>query len=138
MVADGPPFRLLPVIDDENRFYWTGGEDGHLRFQHCEPCDRFIHPPAPRCPFCFGPRPRPQPVSGRAEVVSFTVNHQQWIPGAEPYVVAWVAIEEQDDIRLTTNLVGVEPDQIRIGMPVEVLFEQHEDVFLPVFGPVSR
>jgi uncharacterized OB-fold protein len=74
-------------------------------------------------------------VSGRATVVAHTVNVHQWIPGSEPYVIGLVAIEEQASVRLTTNLVDVEPDDIETGMPVEVVFEQHDDVFLPLFRP---
>jgi hypothetical protein len=75
-------------------------------------------------------------VSGRATVVSFTCNVQQWIPGSEPYLIGLVAIDEQESVRLTTNLIDVEPEDIRTGMPVEVVFEQHEDVYLPLFRPV--
>lgn len=75
-------------------------------------------------------------MSGRATVASFTVNHQQWIPGADPYIVAWVALDEQPDVRLTTNLVGIEPDQVAVGMAVEVFFERHDDVYLPLFRAV--
>jgi hypothetical protein len=38
-------------------------------------------------------------------------------------------------VRLTTNLVDVEPEDIRDGMPVEVVFEENDDVFLPLFRP---
>ncbi len=76
-------------------------------------------------------------VSGRATVVAHTVNVHAWIPGSEPYVIGLVAIDEQESVRLTTNLVDVEPEDIRTGMPVEVVFEQHEDVYLPLFRPVA-
>ncbi len=137
MVAQGPPLRLLPRLDDDNAFFWTSGSDGRLRFQRCPACRAYIHPPSPRCPHCLDQRPVPEAVSGRATVVSFTVNQQQWIPGSEPYIVAWVAIDEQPDVRLTTNLVGVEPDQVAIGMPVEVTFEESGDVWLPLFRPAG-
>lgn len=76
-------------------------------------------------------------VSGRATLASFTVNHQAWIPGSDPYVVAWVAIVEQPDVRLTTNLVGVAEADLRIGMPLEVIFVAEGDgIFLPLFRPV--
>ena len=48
-----------------------------------------------------------------------------------------MAIDEQDDVRLTTNLVDVEPDDVRIGMPVEVVFEHNDDVYLPLFRPAA-
>ena len=75
-------------------------------------------------------------VSGRATVVAHTVNVHAWIPGSEPYVIGLVAIDEQESVRLTTNLIDVEPEDIRTGMPVEVVFEQHENVYLPLFRPV--
>jgi uncharacterized OB-fold protein len=76
-------------------------------------------------------------VSGRGIVHSFTVNHQQWIPGSDPYVIGLVTVAEQDDVRLTTNIVRCAPDDVHIGMAVEVEFERHEDVWLPLFGPTG-
>jgi uncharacterized OB-fold protein len=48
-----------------------------------------------------------------------------------------VSIDEQPDIRLTTNLVGIEPEDVRIGLPVRVLFEHVDDVWLPLFTPAD-
>jgi uncharacterized OB-fold protein len=62
---------------------------------------------------------------------------QEWIPGSEPYLIGLVAIQEQDSVRLTTNLVDVELDQVETGMAVEVVFEQHDDVYLPLFRPAT-
>ena len=91
---------------------------GVLRFLRCNACDYYNHPPGPVCRRCLSPRVAPQVVSGRGHVETFTVNYQQWIPGSDPYIIAWVAIDEQPDVRLTTNLVDVEPEDVRIGMPV--------------------
>lgn len=137
MTASGPPIRLLPRLDADNTFFWTSGADGRLRFLRCRACRTYVHPPAPRCPTCLEGDLSPEPVSGRAVVESYTVNHQQWIPGSEPYVVAWVSIVEQPDVRLTTNLVGVEPDDLAVGTAVEVTFEEHEGVYLPLFRPAG-
>jgi len=137
MVANGPSLRLLPRLDGEAAFFWTSGADGVLRFLRCNACGFFIHPPGPICPRCLSRDVAPHEVSGRAHVETFTVNHQQWIPGSEPYVIAWVSIDEQPDVRLTTNLVGAEPEDVRIGMPVEVVFEQNDDVWIPLFRPVE-
>lgn len=137
MTASGPPIRLLPRLDADNTFFWTSGADGRLRFLRCRACRTYVHPPAPRCPACLEGDLSPEPVSGRAVVESYTVNHQQWIPGSEPYVVAWVSIVEQPDLRLTTNLVGVEPEELAVGTAVEVFFEEHEGVHLPLFRPAG-
>ncbi|HUO47852.1 MAG TPA: Zn-ribbon domain-containing OB-fold protein [Acidimicrobiales bacterium] len=138
MTASGPPIRLLPRLDDLNRFFWTSGADGRLRFQRCGDCAKLVHPPAPRCPYCLVEGSlAPAEVSGRGTLHSFTVNHQQWFPGADPYVVGLVTIAEQDDVRLTTNVVDCDADDVRIGMAVEVAFEHHDDVWLPLFRPAG-
>jgi hypothetical protein len=136
--ARGPAVRVLPRLDDTNRFFWTSGEDGQLRFLRCQACRHYVHPPVPRCPYCLRGPLVPEAVSGTGVVHSFTVNHQQWIPGSDPYVIGLVTIAEQDDVRLTTNLVDVAPDDVHVGMPVEVTFEQADDVWLPLFKPAAE
>jgi acetyl-CoA acetyltransferase len=77
-------------------------------------------------------------VSGRGTVVGFTVNQHQWLPGFEPpYVVANVALADAAGVHLTTNVVGVAPAEVHIGDAVEVRFEQHDDVWLPLFEPTG-
>ena len=71
--------------------------------------------------------------------MTFTVNHHAWFPGQQvPYVLAIVELEEQPGLRLTTRLVGLEPEEVRIGLPVRVRFEQVEDVWLPLFERDER
>jgi len=127
------PFRVQPALDDENRFFWTSGEDGRLRFLRCQACGYYIQPPSPCCPTCWSRDLAPEVVSGRAEVHTFTINHHPWDGGTEPYAIAIVTFPEQDDLRLTTNIVGIPPDDVRIGMPVQVTFEQRGEVHFPLF-----
>ena len=71
-------------------------------------------------------------------VLSYTLNHQEWVPSPDhPYVIAIVEIEEQAGLRLMTNIVHCEPDAVSIGMPVRVVFEQHDDVHIPLFEPAA-
>jgi uncharacterized OB-fold protein len=133
MLANGPSLRVLPRLDDENRFFWTSGADGVLRILRCNNCHFYIHPPSPICPRCLSRDVAPQTVSGRGRVETFTINYQQWIPGSEPYVVAWVSLDEQPSVRLSANLIDVEPEEVAVGMEVEVTFEHVEDVYLPLF-----
>jgi uncharacterized OB-fold protein len=73
-------------------------------------------------------------VSGRGTIESFTINHHRWLPGLKvPYVIALVSLAEQDDIRLMTNIVDCAPEDVSIGATVRVVFEQQEEVFLPMF-----
>lgn len=129
--------RVLPITEGSSAFFWLSGSDGRLRFLQCSTCRYLIHPPAPICPQCHGRAVAPHEVRGRGTVYSFTVNHQPWDGDGDPYVIALVAIDEQPELRLTTNLVDVEPEAVRIGMAVEVAFEDHDPVFLPLFRPVG-
>jgi uncharacterized OB-fold protein len=136
-IVQDPHFRVLPALDAANEFFWTSGKDGVLRFLRCAECDELVHPPAPYCPKCGSDRPEPTAVSGRGMLYSFTVNHQAWDGTTEPYVIGLVAIDEQPAVRLTTNIVGCEPDAVTIGMPVEVVFADHDPIYLPLFAPVG-
>ncbi len=78
----------------------------------------------------------PQPVSGRGTVFTFTVNRHPYNPAVPlPYVIAIVELEEQVGIRFTTDLVDVAVDDVSIGMPVEVTFEQAGEAWVPLFRP---
>lgn len=100
----------------------------------CSACTRFFHPPAPMCPSCGSLEVAPEPVSGRGRVATCTVNHHAWKPElTEHYVVAIIELDDQPGLRLLSNVLGMPPEQVRIDMPVQVFFEQHEDVWLPLF-----
>jgi uncharacterized OB-fold protein len=130
------PRRNLPALNERNRFFWQSGADGKLRFFRCSSCGHYIHPAGSICPECHSRDVGPQAVSGRATVATFTINRQRWEPGLEePYAVAIVEFEEQSDLRLTTNIVHCAADDVYIGMPVRVLFDHREDVWLPLFEP---
>ena len=138
VAALAKPFRVLPRVTQSNEHFWRGGEVGELRFLRCRPCRTFVHPPAPVCPACYGKDLAVETVSGRATVLTFTLNHQEWVPSPDhPYAIAIVEIEEQAGLRLMTNIVGCEPERVQIGMPVRVVFEQHDDVWIPLFEPRS-
>ncbi len=133
----GEPFRVRPALDESNEFFWTSGADGALRFQRCGSCGYFLHPPGPRCPECGGTHLAPQSVSGRGEIFTYTVNHQPWDGSTEPYVIAIVALAEQDGLRLTTNIVDCDVDDVAIGLPVEVSFEERDGIWWPLFRPIT-
>lgn len=131
------PMRFV-FADDSDEFFWRSGADGLLRFLGCSACGRFHHPPVPRCPYCGSRDLAPTAVSGRATVATYTVNRQPFMPGFEPpYVIAIVEIDEDPTVRLMTNIVECEIDDVHIGMPVEVTFEPSGEWFVPVFRPAS-
>ena len=136
-MSEAKPSRVLPQLTPENEHFWRGGAQGKLNFLRCGECAHFVHPPSPVCPQCLSRELAPAAVSGRATLLTYTVNHHPWIPGfPPPYVIAIVEIEEQAGLRLTTNLVGCEEKDIAIGMALRVRFEDlGEGVFLPLFEP---
>jgi uncharacterized OB-fold protein len=74
--------------------------------------------------------------SGRGVVHSYTVNEQNWNPTMPPpYVIALVELVEQPNLRLMTNIVNCDPGEVAFGQPVRVVFEQHDDVWIPLFEP---
>jgi uncharacterized OB-fold protein len=130
--------RPLPRLDPDNRAFWTGGAEGELRINHCLDCGGWNHPPGPVCRQCLSENVRPQAVPGTGVVDTFTVNHQAWGPGQEvPFVIARVALDGAPGVILTTNIVNCPVDAVEIGDRVRVVFEQHEDVWIPLFEKVA-
>jgi len=131
--------RPLPLVTLDNEFFWTSGADGQLRFQECRSCAELIHPPQPVCRYCRKTEMGVRAVSGFARLIGFTVNQRFSLPGLPaPYVIAQVAIEEDPRVRLTTNAIDCDPGQLELGMRMEVVFERHEDVWLPLFKPAAE
>jgi acetyl-CoA acetyltransferase/uncharacterized OB-fold protein len=126
--------RPLPVVDEQNAYYWHAGADGVLRIKRCNDCGALLHPTPPMCRYCGSSDIGVTDVSGRGVVIGVTVNHHVWDPRfSEPFAIATVALEEDSRVRILSNIVGVEPDAVRVGMRVRVQFEEHEDVWLPLF-----
>lgn len=130
-----PPYMPLPALEPDSEFYWKAAREGRLEMLCCGDCGWFVHPPRPVCSRCRGRELAPRALSGRGRVVSWTVNHQRWMPGLEePYAIVVVELAEQPNLRLTTNLEGCDPDAIRIDLPVRVAFrEGDEQIALPTF-----
>lgn len=132
------PARPLPAVDADNRAFWIGGEQGLLLIARCAACRSYVHPPVPFCPACEGRAVEPEAVSGQGHVYSYTINHKVWVPGLPvPYVLALVELDEQDGLRLPANIVGCDPAAVHIGMRVAVRFEAVEDLFVPLFAPLT-
>jgi uncharacterized OB-fold protein len=126
--------RKLPLLTPENSAFWQGGEQDQLLIARCRACAKWFHPPAPVCPRCTSTDVAPQPVSGRGAVFSFTINHQAWVPElSEPYVIAIVELDDQPGLRFVSNVIGMPPEEVEIGLRVRVVFLQCEDVWLPQF-----
>jgi uncharacterized OB-fold protein len=131
--------RILPALNNVNRPFWTGGATGQLLIQRCRDCSRWVHPPTGQCPVCGGPL-SPEPVSGTGTILTFTENFQPYRPDVPPpYVIAIVVLDEQDDLRLPTNIVGADDQSaLECGQRVRVRFERNGEVYVPVFERVGE
>jgi acetyl-CoA acetyltransferase/uncharacterized OB-fold protein len=136
-MTEAPPSgRPLPLLTLDTEFFWTSGADAVLRIQECRSCAALIHPPQPLCRYCRSHDLGVREVSGQATLASFTVNHRFAVPGLKPpYVVAQVALVEDARVRLTTNIIDADPDDLVLGMRLNVTFQQDADVWLPLFRP---
>lgn len=130
-----PP--VLPTIDDGNRPFWDGCREGVIRLQRCAACGHLRYPVAPLCPRCLATETVWEDVSGAGEVYSFAVFRHAYNDAWReriPYTVALVRLEEGPT--LISNVVGIEPEQVRVGLPVEAVFERaSDDVTIPQFRP---
>jgi uncharacterized OB-fold protein len=129
--------RPRPAINQDNELFFAGAREGRLLIQRCEGCGVLQHPPTPVCPDCGSFDRGVVEPSGRGRVHSFVVNHHPQVPGfAYPLVVAVVELDE--GVRLVSNLVGVDPADVWIGMAVEAeLVAVDDELTLPMFRPTE-
>jgi len=129
--------RPLPGISDDTRFFWEGCEQGKLLIQRCRECNTLRHPPAPVCSTCHSFDWDSVEVSGLGSLYSFVVMHYPEVPPfAYPNPVGLVELDE--GVRLVAGLVGVKPDDIRIGQRLKVEFQRFDDrLTLPQFRPFT-
>lgn len=127
----------LPKPDPVTAPFWDSVNRGALEVQRCDDCASFVFYPRAICPSCGSRRLTWTPVSGRGRIYSLTIVHRPTsnaFKADSPYVVALVELEE--GCRMMSNIIEVEPDpaHVRIGMPVEVVYDRVTgDVTLPKF-----
>ncbi len=126
-----------PWVTPHSLPWWQAAAAHRLVVQTCTECGATRHPPAPRCWSCRAPGHEWVEVPGSGTVYTFTIVHQSFIPGlAVPHVVAAVALDGGGGARLVTNIVGCEPAEVHIDMPVTVVWDDRApDLALPRFEP---
>ena len=144
--ATGPAMR--PVVSRDTKFFWEGMSAGELRIQRCADCGTLRHPPGPMCPACGGFRGVVPPgqqgggfpggyvvAAGTGTVFSYVVHHHPPVPGKRlPLVIALVELDE--GVRVLGEMTEIRPDQVRIGMPVQIEYLRiDDDLTLPAWRP---
>jgi len=132
-----PVPKPVPVPDELSGPFFVGAKDHRLMVQRCSDCDTFQGPGRFVCDNCLSDHLTWVQASGKGTVFSFVIMHQRYHPGfaAEiPYNIATVELEEGP--RLLTILINIANDDIRVGLPVKVKFEDiNQDISLPKFEP---
>ncbi|WP_243062218.1 Zn-ribbon domain-containing OB-fold protein [Humibacter sp. RRB41] len=132
-MSQGP----VPVPTPETLQFWEGTAVGELRIQRCNSCEKFYFYPRPYCPKCNSDNVEWRVVSGKGSLASYNINYRPFpmFGTEEPQVIALVELDE--GVRLMTNVVGIEPvpENLPLGLRVQVAFEPRGDQFLPVFTP---
>ena len=132
----GQPLKVvLPRPDFWAEPFWAQAARGILALQRCDECGSYWYPPGPCCPACLSSSFEWSATSGKGVVVSWVVFHQSYYPDTifkVPYNVAIVELLEGP--RLVTNLAGVDGSDLRVGLPVRVVFsELNRELKLPRF-----
>ncbi len=124
------PYRTgfpVPDVNDWNtREWWAQVKQHQLVVQRCARCNTFRHPPVPVCFKCRSFEYGWQPVSGKGVIYTYTIAHHPPAPAMAnlvPYNVVIIELTDADGVRMVGNLLDAPNEAIKVGMPVEVVFE---------------
>lgn len=120
-----------PLISAENQPYFDAAAQGRLLVKRCTACAEFHFYPRTLCPFCFGATEWVD-AAGTGTIYSYTVMR----PGG-PFAAAYVTLDE--GVTLLTNIVDCDPEAVRIGQTVRVVFRPTDEhgVVVPMFTPCA-
>lgn len=120
-----------PNVDEEILPFWEGLKRHEFLLLRCRTCGAWYWPAA----YCRNHENEPfmgnmqwQPASGRGKVFTFNVHHWAFDPAFKedvPYVYALIELDEGP--MFGTNIVGCSPGDVKIGQPVEIIFEDHPE-----------
>ena len=131
----------VPAASRETLPWWEAAAAHRLVVQRCAACGATRHPPGPICPRCHAFEHGWQELSGRGTVYTYTIVHRAFVPSLAdrlPYVVVVVELEGAGGARLLSNLVDTEPAAVRVGMAVELVWEDMAPgLALPRFRPAT-
>jgi len=131
----------VPMADEDSREFWEACKHHQLVIQQCADCGAYRFAPAPVCYNCCSFNSRPVESAGFGEIYTWTITYRGFHPEAEPvvpYNTAVVRLLDCGGAMITTNIVGVENDEIYAGMKVRVEWDDVSDeISVPRFAPVQ-
>jgi uncharacterized OB-fold protein len=130
----------IPLPDEASQPFFDGAREHRLMIQKCTSCGAVMWPVKSRCDNCLAASVTWIQARGKGTLYSFVLMHQVYHPGfaaTVPYNIAQVDLVE--GLRMISNVVGCSNENLRIGMPLEVTFEDvSEAVTLPKFKPADQ
>ena len=132
--------RPLPNLSElDTRDFWLATRNRELRYQKCDACGTVVWHPRRHCPGCTSGALTWHTAAGKGTLYTFSVVRQSYHPFFRtqvPYAVAWIDLDEGP--RLVSNVVGsTDPaNDLACGQRVEVTWEEHEEVNIPLFRVV--
>jgi uncharacterized OB-fold protein len=129
--------KIIPQVTDELRPFFEGARRNRLVVQQCADCGKRRFPPGEICAECLSRRLSWVEVCGRGRVYSYSIMHRAYHPAfAGKVPCALVVVELEEGGKIMSNVVGMDPHQLKCGMPLEVTFEKiTEEIVLPKFRP---
>jgi uncharacterized OB-fold protein len=126
-----------PLVNAITLPFWQAAAEHRLVVQRCAACGHTRLPPAPVCPECRSADADWKELSGRGEVYTYTSVHRAIAAGQPlPTLIAVITLEDAGGVRMISNLVGVGPGAVAIGLPVELVWEDMSaDLSIPRFRP---
>ena len=129
--------KIMPDVFEGTKPFREGTKKQELRIQKCQECGKFYFYPRPFCPHCFSDNVEWTKVSGKGRIYSYTVSYRPSSPAFRDDVPYNISIVELDEgARMLTNVVECSNEDLKIDMPVEVVFEEiSPEITLPKFRP---
>ena len=132
------PLRALPEPDNASRHYWQSAAEGRLVIQRCTSCGVHQFYPRAMCVSCGGDTEWVE-ASGRGTLHTFTIIRQNRSPAfaaLSPYAVGIVELDE--GVRMMSNIVECDEEQLEVGLALEVLLlRAADDIGLPFWRPAG-
>ena len=129
-----------PSSDHEALPWWEACAEHRLTVQRCTECSHTRLPPSPICPECRSDASDWKLLSGKGSLYSYTVVHRPIALDQEvPYVIAVIALEGGDGVRMISNIVDTPHADLAIDLPVEIVWEDMgPDLSMPRFRAVKE
>ncbi|WP_264739040.1 Zn-ribbon domain-containing OB-fold protein [Cytobacillus firmus] len=128
----------MPVPDGDSNIFWQGCKENKLLIQKCSDCSKHIFYPRILCPHCFSEKIEWVESTGKGKVYSYTIARRGGGPAFKdevPYAVALIQLDE--GVRMFSNIINVDVEEVKCDMAVEVVFEDSGEFTLPKFQPAG-